>query len=92
MDISTGTTITPCVGDGQNSDTNWVSNGYFTPITRANSIQARVRNYLIGAFIITKNCTEGLPDLKNISLDKSKIKITLTSWIAWIRSYMKDNM
>ena len=28
---------------------------------------------------------------KNISLEKSKSKITLMSCIAWIRSYMEDN-
>ena len=35
---------------------------------------------------------EGLPDKKYISLGKYKSKITLMSWIIWIRSYMEDNL
>ena len=34
---------------------------------------------------------EGLTYDKNPSLDKSKIKITLTSWISRIRYYMEEN-
>ena len=34
---------------------------------------------------------EGLLENTNISLGESKSKITLTSWIAWIRSYMEIN-
>ena len=40
---------------------------------------------------MAKNCTERLPDEKKISLEKSKSKNTLTSWIVQIRSYMEDN-
>ena len=32
----------------------------------------------------------GLPDEKNLSLDKSESNITLTSWISWIRFYTED--
>ena len=48
-------------------------------------------NEFYSTSIITKNCMEGLPDEKKLSLDEPKRNITLTSWIAWIRSYMEDN-
>ena len=69
----------------------WVGGINTSPLTRANSIQARRPNNFRSASIIAKNCTEGLPDKINISLDESKRKITLKSWIAWIGLYMEDN-
>ena len=91
MNISTETTTTPCVGGGQNSEKYWVGGSNLFPITRTKSIQTRRLNEFRSASIIAKNSTEGLPEEKNISLDKSKRKITLTSCIASIRSYMEDN-
>ena len=41
MDIFTGTTITPCVGCGHNSETYWVGGNNIYLITRAKSIQAQ---------------------------------------------------
>ena len=92
MDISTGTTTNPRLGGGQNSETYWVGGNNISPITRTNSIQNWRSNDFHIASIIAKNCMEGLPDETNISLDDFKSKITLISWIAWIRSYMEDNI
>ena len=77
------------MGGVQNYETYLVSGSNIFAITTVNSIQARKPNDFRIASIIAKNCTEGLPSEKNISLDESKSKITLTSWIAWIRSYME---
>ena len=41
IDIFTGTTITPCVGGGHNSEIYWVGGNNISPITRAKSIQAQ---------------------------------------------------
>ena len=83
--------ISPRMGGGHNYETYWVgcSNNY--PITRANSIQSQIPNDFCSASVIAKNLTEVLPDEKKLSLDESKSKITLTSWIACIGSYMEDN-
>ena len=87
----TATVTNPSVGGGQNYDTYWVSGSNLLPVTRENPIQDRRPNELCRASIMAKNCTERLPDEKKISLEKSKSKNTLTSWIVQIRSYMEDN-
>ena len=98
MGISTGTPtavtttdVTSYVGSGKNSETYWVSGRNIFPVTKFKSIQACKLDYFRSASIITKNCKKGLPDEKNISLENSKSKITLTSWIYCIWSYMEDN-
>ena len=91
MDIYTGTAITPRVVGGQNSETYWVGGSNISLITRAESIQAQRPNDSRSALIVTKTCTEGLLDEKKLSLDEFKSKITLASWIAWIKSYMEGN-
>ena len=58
---------------------------------RANSIHFWRANEFHSAYIIGKNFTEVLPDKNKLSLDKPNIKITLTSWITWIRSYTENN-
>ena len=65
MDISTGTTITPRVNGGQNSQTYWVSGRNLSPIAREKSIQSLSPNYLHSASIIVKNSTEVLPYKKH---------------------------
>ena len=85
------TVITPRVGGGHISYIYWVCGSNLFPFTRVNSIQDWRPNEFHNASIIAKNCTEGLLDEKNISLGKSKSKITLTSWIVWIWYYMEDN-
>ena len=91
MNISTETTTTPCVGGGQNSKKYWVGGSNILPITRAKSIQAQSPNDFCSASIIAKNCMEVLPDIFFLPSDESKSNITLTSLIAWIRSYMENN-
>ena len=83
--------ITPRMGDGQNSDMYWVGGSNAFPVTRAKSIQARRPNDFRSASIIVRNCMEGLPYEKEPSLEESKSKTTLTSWIDWMRSHMEDN-
>ena len=91
MNAYTGTTTTPCVSGGHNSETYWVGGSKTLPITRENSIQAWRPNAFHSVSIITKNCTEGLPYEKKLSSNESKSKINLTSWIACIRSYTENN-
>ena len=88
---STVTVITPHVGGGQNCETYWFVSSNLLTTMRANTIQARRLNEFCRASIIVEKCTEFLLDKKNISLDESKSKITLTIWIAWIWSYTEDN-
>ena len=83
--------ISPHVSGGQNSETYWVGGRNISPIMRANSIHFRRANEFHSAYIIGKNFTEVLPDKNKLSLDKPNIKITLTSWITWIRSYTENN-
>ena len=101
MNISTGTStasntagmvavITSSVSGGNNSETYWVDGSNIFPPTRVDTIQARRTNGFRRAFIIANTFKEGLPDEKNLPLEKSKSKITLTSWISWMRSYMVD--
>ena len=61
------------------------------PDIRTNSIQASRCNDLRIDYLIAKKFTEGLRYKKSPFLDESKSKITLTSWIASIQSYMEDN-
>ena len=83
--------ITPRMGGGQNYETYWFGGGNISPITRAKSIQAQRPNNFCSASINAKNFPEGLPDEKKLYLDKSKSKIILTSWIAWIWYYIERN-
>ena len=92
MDRSTGTTTTPSVVGGQNYETYWVSGSNVFLIIRAQSNQDKMPNEFYSDSIIAKNFTEVLSDNKNISLVESKSKITLTIWIACIKSYMEDNL
>ena len=79
------------MGGGQNYETYWVDGINIFPATRENSTQDLRSNDFRSALIIVKNCTEGLPDEKNISLEKPNRNITLKTWIAWIWSYMEYN-
>ena len=89
--VLTAMVITPRVGGGKHYKTYWVIGRNILLVTRAKSIQAQRPNDFHNASIIAKNCMEGLPDKKELSLDESKSKTTLISWIACITSYMKDN-
>ena len=74
----TVTVITPCVVGGKNYETYWVLGSKLLLATRVKTAQARRPNDFRSTSVITKNCTEGLPDEKNISMEKSKSKITHT--------------
>ena len=82
---------TPRVGGGQNSEKYWVSGSNILPITREKFIHNRRPNYFRSTYIIAKNCMEVLPEQKNISLDESKRNNILTTWNAYIRSYVEGN-
>ena len=70
------------MGSGQNYETYLIGGRNIFPITRAMSIQACRPNDFRSAYVIAKKIMEGLKFGKNISLEYSKIKITITSWIA----------
>ena len=76
------------MGGGNNSETYWFSGSNNYIITKAKSIHARRPNDFRITSIISKNCIEGIPDKKKLPLEESESKITITSWVAWIMSYM----
>ena len=57
------------MGGGQNYETYWVGGSNIYLITIEKSIQSRRPNDFSSASIITKNCTEGLQEKKNLSLE-----------------------
>ena len=80
------------MGGGQNYEKYWVGGRNLLPIKIERSILDQRHNDFCTASIIAKNCTEVPPYKKNILLEKSKGKMFLTSWIAWIMSYMEENL
>ena len=82
MDIYKIMTISSRMGGSQNYETYWVGGRNISFITRAKYIQDQRPNDFCSDSIIAKNCMEGLPEEKNLSLDEFKSKITLMIRIA----------
>jgi hypothetical protein len=96
MTTSSAPVVTPAAAPrigGGSDDTAWVggSNVVKERRTRPESTLARRPTEFKSAASIESKATEGLPEDRRLSLDEKTSKITLTSWVNAIRSYMETH-
>jgi hypothetical protein len=91
MEDMTALSAPPRIGGGHD-DTAWVggSNRSSQHSSRPASTLARRPTDFKSASEIEKRATQGLPEDRRLSLDEKTSKITLTSWVNAMRSYIED--
>jgi hypothetical protein len=90
--VHNATLTAPRIGGGS-GDTAWVggSNVTTSRLSRPDSTLARRPTDFKSASSIESKATQGLAEDRRLGLDETTSKITLTSWVNSIRSYMETH-